>query len=287
MSAQAPSFLDYWRTLPTELQLRILSLVVTLQPVRQGLLSYHHLNEARYWNHFPFRDFVKPLLQCPEVKELVLEAFYSSNKFLLDFTRSRPRFVQSLDPEQFSSQRALEHVRKLRFALGDIDIHAVKLLEESAVSLRKYTSLKSLEISMCMPRSGSGTTPWQYLDEMEIIRFPAKSLRLTYEASEAQVAKHKMEQHEMDFLGKLELAYEMGRPKTIWTRLVCQTLGCKKHGEGCDIHTSLIENDVEKVESWREAELVKHDTRWTIKDIVTKGCRFEPYTRFEPKVGLG
>lgn len=252
MSASIEPFLRGWRSLPVELQLYILTLVVTLQPQDQGALSYYYLDEVRYWrSHFDFQRWVLPLLSCPEIKELVVEAFYTQNRFMLEYGASRAVHLHiHLPPES-----AQKFIRKLRISLGAMTSHELELLAEAARSTKKLENLTFLDIAFTSPTSYSID-----IDQTSVFQFESKCLRITsqdYPSRDSDTDKR------FGLPDRLVLSAEFLNPETTWTYWVWSF--DKSTGDG-----------VRQVESWTSANALGHHVRWTVKEIVTCGLRFAP-----------
>jgi hypothetical protein len=149
MSTQTTSFLARWRTLPTELQLQILTHVVTVEPSgRWGdLKAIDRDQNNRYWNsNASFTNIVVPLLACAEIKNLVLEAFYTQNYFLLAYSGlvwgDKARKVMLLPPQPMQ-----KFIRKMHICLKHAGLTEITLLEKAARATKKLTTLIFLDIT--------------------------------------------------------------------------------------------------------------------------------------------
>jgi hypothetical protein len=174
MSEQPVSFLDCWRSLPNELKLSILRLVLTFDNARRGLLAYHHIDGVQYCNQHPVRGLFIPLASIPEIKSLVLDAFYTQNKFLLEHDnrvfKERPILFRAYVPPRPIPKL----IRRLHFSFWCIDPGLFDLLRHAS---RSFHNLNFLEISFHSSLHFS-PEPLEYLDTTEMIKFSVRKLRV-------------------------------------------------------------------------------------------------------------
>lgn len=183
MSTQSASFLASWRTLPTELQLQILTHVVAVEPSgRWGDLKAIDRDQTnnRYWNsNTSFTNIVVPLLSCAEIKDLVLEAFYTQNYFILAYPKS-------YWPPEASSfmllppQPVQKFIRKLHIHLDHLRPGRIALLEKAARATKNLTRLTFLDITFFSSKRRSlFAVPKP--DEVPVLCFESKCLRVSYQ----------------------------------------------------------------------------------------------------------
>ena len=105
------TFIEGWRSLPDELKLHILHYVVNFDGT---FAKRHFMNShvpAPYKTHL--HGIVYPMMSVPELKGLVVEAFYAQHTVLIcrsTATPSRPDYM-SLPPRAFRP-----HIRRMRFS---------------------------------------------------------------------------------------------------------------------------------------------------------------------------
>lgn len=278
MSVQAPSFINGWRTLPEELKLHILSLVVAPERSKRGLLSYHHIDEARYWNQHPFRGVFASLLSFPEIKPLVFEAFYTQNSFFLDYSSTDYDIVHGNAYMYLPSRRVQKFVRRINIRFSLLSRERLELLEKIASGTSRLENLVSLDIHLPTPvRTWFSAIDYDdcilarkfrnYLRCIDDIWFESKCLRITYEHYPTYTS---VDKYETWLLDKLTLHPLMGPRETTWTRFI------GVHDE------SGAQERIQEVDSWSTANTIRHNTRWTVKEIVTrKEHRLKPYTRLD------
>jgi hypothetical protein len=270
MSALTASFLNGWRSLPVELKTHILNLIVTFDTANRGLLSYHHLKESRYWNQYPIRDFFVPLTSIPEIKDLVLEAFYTQNKFLLEHN-DRGMGEHQLGMSICLPPKSVQcYVRMLHFSFGKIDRQVLKLLGKASKSLNCLHNLSFLEISFSIPIA-PGDKFCQHLDNVEKIGFPVKYLRIEY-LHYPMGGQGLPDTFETMLLEKFTLKAEVASSKTTWKRL------------SCDFRTTDIEKDLREVDAWPATTTAKCVCRWTVKEVITPEYQGSPYPEFAPNI---
>lgn len=273
MSAHEPSFLDAWRTLPEELKLHILNRVLAPEPseTSRGLVAYHDIKEARYWNQYPFLDLTLPLLECTEIKPLVLEAFYTQNTFLLDYGSSSFNVIHR-PPGKIAA-----FVRRLRMRLRLWTKEGLQFLERVATETNKLEQLCSVDLVFASPwgliwHSDSSTHRKQKameysnsLDGMARVCFKCRCLRITHE-------NNSIGRDDPLLLDKLTLHPEMGDTQTAWTR-------------PARIHDRSFENDgIEDAGTSDQPSM--HWMWWTVKEVATQEhYRLRPYTRYDKKSG--
>jgi len=273
MSTQPPSFFDNWRTLPEELKLRILTLTVMIESTSRGLQSYYHLDEARYWNFHPFCSLVVPLLSCSDIKHLVLEAFYTGNKFRLEYHMRRegldyaPPSCICLPPGQVQN-----FVRRLHIAFEGAGIEVYDILEHASNALQNLPNLSVLDISMGM-LTGHSAMFRQRLDNSDGFEFPAKCMRVAFQHTPL-VHQGRMDELETKLLDKFSLKAKVEVSKTIWTRFIREA--SKGYANG----------NIREVSTWAMANTILHYTRLTVKEVAIKGHRHELHTKFDPRSAL-
>jgi hypothetical protein len=217
MSTQSTSFLARWRTLPTELQLQVLTHVVTIEPSgRWGDLKAIARNQNnRYWNsNASFTNIIVPLLACAEIKDLVLEAFYTHNYFLLAYSgivwSTRARKVMLLPPQPMQ-----KFIRKMHICLEYAGLTEINLLEKAARATKKLTALTFLDITFFSLRLPLLMPPKP--DKYPVLCFESKCLRVSYQ--------HLKVAHER-VLDKFVLSTSATEepPATRWTRVAYRYL---------------------------------------------------------------
>jgi hypothetical protein len=276
MSTRNPSFLDGWRTLPEELKLHILSLVLAPEPSEscRNLLTYHNIKEARFWNQYPFLGLAAPLLECDEIKPLVLEAFCTQHTFLLDYGSTRNNMIVGIECIWRPPEHIAKLIRRLKicFSASWLSKGWLQLLEDIAAETSRLDQLMSVDLHL----SGYGPSDRAeynyYLYGTANIQFKSKCLRVTCPGGRLDQNVH------APLLVKLDLHPAMGPTETTWTCLskVFDASGSK------DIYGSLQE-----VDCLAAFQSSRHYMRWTVKEVVVqKHYRLKPYTRLDKKHGL-
>jgi hypothetical protein len=219
MSAQTDAFINGWRTLPTELQLQVLMHVVTVEPSgRWGDIKAITLNQNnRYWNsNASFTDIVVPLLACAEIKDLVLEVFYTHNYFLLAYSgiewSTRERKVMRLPPQPMQ-----KFIRKLHICLEYAGFSEMALLEEAARATKKLTRLTFLDITFFSLHLSLLPPPAPKIDRYPLLCFESKCLRVSYQHLE--VAHERVLDNFV-----LSTSATEEPPETRWTRVAYRYL---------------------------------------------------------------
>lgn len=275
MSAKSSPFLDCWRTLPEELKLQILSLVLAPESseLSRGLMFYHHIKEARFWNQYPFLDLAAPLLECDEIKPIALEAFCTQNSFLLDYSSKEH---SSIDGSRYV-WRAPGHIAKLIrrlkicFCASWLSKAWLKLLEDVAAETSRLEQLVSVDLHFSGYGPGDRIEYRDYLDGMADIEFMSKCLRVTHPGERLGQNVY------ASLLNKLILHPAMGPTETTLVNL-SKIFAADGSNDAC--------GRLQEVETLVALQRRCY-MRWTVKEVVTKKhYRLKPYTRFDKKFGL-
>jgi hypothetical protein len=283
MSAQKHPFLYGWRTLPEELKLHILSLTLAPKPseLDRGLLIHHHIKEARFWNQYPFLGLAAPLLGCDEIKPLVLEAFYTQNTFLVDYSSKDHSTVHGVEYMCLPPHHVAAFIQRLNVRFSMLSTERLKLLERIAAVTSRLENLVSVDLYLTPldpPWPGISSPvdarrPSTHLDHIENIWFKSRCLRITYEHCYWSNIGLDVEEHFP--AEKFTLHPSMGPAEMVSTRLI----------RVCDATEAALQ--IQEVDSWTTADSFKHFTRWTVKEVATQDkYRLKPYTRYDKKHGL-
>lgn len=273
MSEQSTPFLKGWRALPEELKLHILGLVLAPEPSKQtrGLLCYHHLKEARFWNQYPFQGLTLPLLGCGEIKHLVLQAFYTQHSFFLDYSAVEYSIIFGVEYVCFPPQHVAKFIRRLNIRFSLLSAQRLQILEWIASGTERLQNLVSVDIYLPSPlytwhsrdACNDKAEYVAYLESMDEVYFEARCLRIAYED---------WDKKDLDppLLEKLTLHPLMGPSKTTWTRLrsVYDDTGTQQR--------------LEEVDTWGTAAPLWHKSRWTVMEVITEEkYRLRPFTSYD------
>lgn len=281
MSARKPIFLDGWRTLPEELKLHILNLILAPNKSEsyRGLLTYHGIREARFWNQYPFLGLAAPLLECTEIKPLVLEAFYTQRTFLLYYGSTDQDPMHGVEHLFRPPEHITAFIRRLRFCFDRLSKVRLELLGHIAAETKNLEELVSVDLYIESPLLMWQTGPNEafddkkeyngYLSGMANIQFDCKCLRITCQGWNVN--------HHLygPLLDKLDLDPTASPAGTAWK------------GLSKIIHSSGEEDEIQEVRSWPAEVGRKGCTRLTVKEVaIKKQYRLKPYTRYDRKYGL-
>lgn len=132
----------------------------------------------QYWNsNTSFTNIVVPLLACEEVKDLVREAFYTRNYFVLAYSGillgNKTRKVMFLPPQPIQ-----KFIRKLRIWLEHPGLAEIAVLEKAARATKNLTltfldiTFFSLRLQILVPHKP---------DRISMLCFKSKCLRVSYQ----------------------------------------------------------------------------------------------------------
>jgi hypothetical protein len=281
MSAQSQSFLDGWRTLPEELKIHILNLILAPDPseLHHGLLTYHGIREARFWNQYPFLGLAAPLLECTEINSLVLEAFYTQRTFLLDYGSTDQDRMHGVEHLFRPPGHIVAFIRKLKISFNRLSMVRLQLVEHIAVETKRLEQLVSVDLFIDSPllmsqlgpngAFGSKKEYNGYLSGMANVQFDCKCLRITCKGW--NVNNHLYG----PLLDKLDLDPTASPAGTAWT------------GLSKIIHSSGNDDKIQEVDFWPAEVGHLGCTRLTVKEVaIEEKYRLKPYTRYDRKYGL-
>jgi len=172
MGKSSTTFFNGWRSLPDELKLQILEHAL---PAKYTYCEYHF----RRWDHSGFYEDANfnrlyLLLSIPELKEMVLEAFYSQNTILIEQGNI-------YGPTTWPPNEVRSHVRRLRIDIRTSKLPMLDLLNKIANGLGGFGNLHHLKL-----RLNGGMVEYQHgaiidaIENMDPITFPARVLEVRY-----------------------------------------------------------------------------------------------------------